>query len=56
METRVITTGFVLNIHVNCYLVRTGGGYILIDTGMPGKRGTIEKELESAGCRPAILS
>lgn len=55
LESRIITTNFVLNIRVNCYLIRAGNGFILIDTGMPGKRSAIENELESAGCRPGNL-
>lgn len=34
---------------VNCYLVKAGDGYILIDTGFSSKRAYLEKELESAG-------
>jgi glyoxylase-like metal-dependent hydrolase (beta-lactamase superfamily II) len=45
----------MFNISVDCYLVRTGEGYILIDTGMPNKRGAVEKELEGAGCEPGNL-
>ena len=41
---------------VNCYLVDTGSGYILIDTGASNKRTELERELESAGCRPGSLS
>lgn len=41
---------------VNCYLVKTGTGYILIDTGYPTGRAALEKELERAGCRPGNLS
>ena len=41
---------------VNCYLVDTGGGYVLIDTGASNKRTELEKELESAGCRPGSLT
>jgi len=44
-----------LNVSINCYLVRTGNGYILIDTGRTNKRKLIEKELESAGCHPGNL-
>ena len=55
MEIKILTTPFVLNVSVNCYLVRTGDGFILIDTGRTNKRGTIEKELESAGCQPGNL-
>ena len=28
---------------VNCYLVKTGMGYILIDTGWPFKRADLDK-------------
>ena len=40
---------------VNCYLVNTGNGYILIDTGFSFKRHAIERELENAGCKPGNL-
>lgn len=40
---------------VNCYLIRTGAGYLLIDTGSPSNRLEIERELESAGCRRGSL-
>jgi glyoxylase-like metal-dependent hydrolase (beta-lactamase superfamily II) len=40
---------------VNCYLIETQTGYILIDTGCPNKRTYLEKELESAGCMPGSL-
>jgi len=40
---------------VNCYLIATDIGYILIDTGGSNKRTDLEKELESAGCRPGNL-
>jgi len=29
---------------VNCYLVKVGGGYILIDTGFSSKRAYLENE------------
>jgi len=44
-EIKVINLG-----GVNCYLVKTDTGYILIDTGFSTQRATLEKELESAGC------
>jgi len=50
-----ITTPFTLNISVNCYLVRTDEGYILIDTGMPNQRRAIAQELERTGCHPGTL-
>jgi len=40
---------------VNCYLVKTDTGYILIDTGGSNERTHLEKELESAGCKPGHL-
>ncbi len=54
-EIIIINTPFIFNASVNCYLVRTDDGYILIDTGRTAKRSTIEKELASAGCRPGNL-
>jgi len=41
---------------VNCYLVKTGDGYILIDTGFASKRAYLEKELESAGVKHGNLT
>jgi glyoxylase-like metal-dependent hydrolase (beta-lactamase superfamily II) len=40
---------------VNCYLVRAGDGFILVDTGIAMRRANLEKALESAGCRPGNL-
>ena len=40
---------------VNCYLVKTSAGFLLIDTGFSGKRADLEKELLSAGCKPGDL-
>jgi hydroxyacylglutathione hydrolase len=40
---------------VNCYLVKNGDSFILIDTGFPAKRAALEKELASAGCQPGNL-
>jgi glyoxylase-like metal-dependent hydrolase (beta-lactamase superfamily II) len=40
---------------VNCYLIETDIGYILIDTGCSSRRTNLEKELESAGCKPGNL-
>lgn len=49
-EVEVISLGFV-----NCYLVKTGGDFILVDTGFPPQRGALEKKLEEAGCGPGRL-
>ncbi len=46
---------FVLNASVNCYLLRTSNGFVLIDTGVTNKRAILEKELENAGCQHGKL-
>ena len=56
MEINILTTPFIFNVSVNCYLVRTGDEFVLIDTGMTNKRDAIEKELENAGCQPGNLT
>ena len=40
---------------VNCYLIETGAGYVLIDTGGSNSRKELVRELESAGCKPGLL-
>ncbi|MBU0490615.1 MAG: MBL fold metallo-hydrolase [Chloroflexi bacterium] len=40
---------------VNCYLVETDAGFVLIDTGGSNQRAVLEKELVGAGCRPGAL-
>jgi hydroxyacylglutathione hydrolase len=40
---------------VNCYLVKTPPGFILIDTGLQAKRAFLEKALERAGCNSGNL-
>ncbi|MGE5222123.1 MAG: MBL fold metallo-hydrolase [Omnitrophica WOR_2 bacterium] len=40
---------------VNCYLINTGDGFVLIDTGSLNQRARLEDELQSAGCRPGNL-
>lgn len=55
LAINTITTPFIFRITVNCYLVRTEGGFILIDMAKAGKRGMVERELDSAGCTPDDL-
>lgn len=40
---------------VNCYLIETDAGYILIDTGASNQRAALERELKGAGCNPGHL-
>jgi hydroxyacylglutathione hydrolase len=40
---------------VNCYLLRSPKGYVLIDTGFSTKRTVLERELGKAGCKPGNL-
>ena len=41
---------------VNCYLIKTSSGFILIDTGSSNQQTEIERELDDAGCQPGDLS
>lgn len=40
---------------VNCYLIKTDTGFILIDTGWANRRKDLEKELARAGCKSGNL-
>jgi hydroxyacylglutathione hydrolase len=40
---------------VNCYLLKTGDGFVLIDTGISFQRGPLKKALNEAGCRRGDL-
>jgi hydroxyacylglutathione hydrolase len=40
---------------VNCYLIETEAGHVLIDTGCSNRRANLERELETAGCKPGSL-
>ena len=51
-----IPLSFPLNLgSVNCYLVQTGSGFFLIDSGPTNQRAALEKELQDAGCHPGDL-
>ncbi len=45
----------VLKSIVNCYLLKTATGFVLIDTGLSFQRGAIKKALDRAGCKPGDL-
>ena len=40
---------------VNCYLIRTGAGHVLIDTGGSNARKRLCRELANAGCNRGSL-
>jgi hydroxyacylglutathione hydrolase len=53
---KIITLSHPLKlVSVNCYLVETDTGFILIDTGISNGRAELEDELASAGCKPGSL-
>ncbi len=41
---------------VNCYLIKTETGYILVDTGFSNQRCNVENALEGAGVQPGNLT
>jgi hydroxyacylglutathione hydrolase len=55
MPTEIIAITQKYLIAVNCYLVKTSSGYVLIDTGLPKRRSDLVRELETAGCKPGDL-
>lgn len=56
MQITTITLALPLRMGtVNCYLIKTEGGFVMIDTGTPGKRAQLENELNRAGCKPGDL-
>jgi hydroxyacylglutathione hydrolase len=40
---------------VNCYLIETNTGFVLVDTGGSNGRAKLARELEGAGCTPGDL-
>ena len=52
-----ITLSLPLNIAtVNCYLIQTDVGFVLIDTGSPDRHGVLERKLENSRCLPGELN
>jgi len=53
---KIITLSLPLRMGtVNCYLVRTESGFVLIDTGSSNRRAELQKALDGAGCVPGSL-
>ena len=56
MEIKMISLDLPFRMgSVNCYLVNTGRGFVLVDTGGSNQRAVLETELEDAGCQPGDL-
>lgn len=55
MKIKPILLASKLGIKVNCYLLETDDGFILIDTGFASVRSVLEEELGKEGCRPGNL-
>ncbi len=56
-EIKVISLALPYRLgRVNCYLLETDTGHVLIDTGGSNRRADLQKELESAGCTPGSLN
>jgi hydroxyacylglutathione hydrolase len=52
MEIKTISLDLPLRMgSVNCYLVKSGDNFVLLDTGGPNQGAALERELERAGCR-----
>ncbi len=59
MPHRIKTIGLSLPFRlgsVNCYLIETDDGFVLIDTGGSNKRADLLRELKGAGCKPGNLN
>jgi hydroxyacylglutathione hydrolase len=55
-DVKIITLSLPFKLGtVNCYLVETNTGFILIDTGSSNRHVELESELTSAGCKPGHL-
>jgi hydroxyacylglutathione hydrolase len=58
MQDKIKTINLPLPFHVgsvNCYLIETDTGFVLIDTGGSNSRQEFLKELESSGCKSGLL-
>jgi glyoxylase-like metal-dependent hydrolase (beta-lactamase superfamily II) len=51
----VASTIRTINAGSNCFLVKTEGGFVLIDTGVAYRRDALVKQLERAGCEAGGL-
>ena len=55
-EIKIITLSMPFKLGtVNCYLIETDTGFVLVDTGSHNGRAELESELRDAGCQPGDL-
>lgn len=55
-DITTITLALPLGVgNVNCYLIKTDIGFILVDTGSANQRAALEQALADAGCQPRNL-
>jgi len=54
IKTICLTLPFSIG-SVNCYLIDTGEGFILVDTGSAQNYAVLSQELEAAGCKPGAI-
>jgi hydroxyacylglutathione hydrolase len=58
MENQIKTISLPLPLgmgRVNCYLIQSEMGYLLVDTGGSNNRKVLTRELEQAGVKPGLL-
>jgi len=61
MTLEIKTIGFSMRMlgknmgTINCYLLKSEAGYLLIDTSFPNQHAALVSELEAGGCRPGNL-
>lgn len=57
LSIKPITLSLPLNLgQVNCYLIETGSGFCLIDSGPTNQRTELVNQLEAAGCHAGDLN
>ncbi|MFN8596798.1 MAG: MBL fold metallo-hydrolase [Anaerolineae bacterium] len=56
LDIKTITLALPYRLgRVNCYLIHTDAGFVLVDTGSSNQRAALERELQNAGCQPGNL-
>lgn len=56
LEIKTITLKIMAGVaSVNCYLLKNGANYVLLDTGHASKKDELDEKLRQAGCQPGDL-